>query len=117
MVRANRRRRLTGSGAFETVFRAGRRSEGQYLQLVSVAAARTTGRVGFVIGRKALARAVDRNRVRRMLRVVLRGARPAIDGLDVIVRVKRAVTRSEFPLVVLEAARMLAALPAAGGSP
>ena len=116
MVRASRRHRLTGTGAFETVFRTGRRSEGQYLQLVSVAAARASGRVGFVIGRKALPRAVDRNRVRRMLRVVLRDARPRIDGLDVIVRVKRAIPKSEFPLVVVEAMRMLATLTPGHGS-
>ena len=111
MVRATRRCRLTGTGAFETVFRTGRKSEGQYLQLVSVAAARECGRVGFVIGKKALARAVDRNRVRRMLRVVLRDARPTIDRLDVIVRVKRGMPKEEFPRVVVEAAQMLASLP------
>jgi ribonuclease P protein component len=116
MVRASRRRRLTGTGAFEAVFRTGRRSEGRYLQLVSTPAARACGRVGFVIGRKSLPRAVDRNRVRRMLRVVLRDAGPQIDSLDVIVRVKRGVPRSEFSLVVVEAVQLLAMLPAAGGS-
>jgi ribonuclease P protein component len=117
MVPANRRRRLTGPRAFETVFRAGQRSEGQYLQFVSVAAEQPAGRVGFVIGRKALPRAVDRNRVRRMLRVVLRDARPALDRLDVIVRVKRAIPRSEFALVVLEATRIIATLPGREASP
>jgi ribonuclease P protein component len=117
MVPANRRRRLTGPRAFESVFRSGQRCEGQYLQLVSTAAAQPVGRVGFVIGRKALPRAVDRNRVRRMLRVVLRDARPVLDRLDVIVRVKRAVPRRDFPLVVLEATRMLAKLRSAEASP
>jgi ribonuclease P protein component len=111
MVRATRRCRLTGTGAFETVFRTGRKSEGHYLQLVSVAAAAECGRVGFVIGKKALPRAVDRNRVRRMLRVVLRDARPSIGHLDVIVRVKRGMPKEEFPRVVVEAATMLATLP------
>ena len=64
-----------------------------------------------MIGAKALRRAVDRNRVRRMLRVVLRDGRQAIGGLDVIVRVKRPVPRSEFGRVVAEARRMLAVLP------
>jgi ribonuclease P protein component len=117
MVRASRRCRLTGEGAFEEVFRAGRRSEGEFLQLVSTPAARACGRVGFVIGSKVLPRAVDRNRVRRMLRVVLREGRPAIGGLDVIVRVKRAIPRSEFTRIVAEARRMLAVLPTGRGSP
>ena len=117
MASARRRCRLTGAGAFEEVFRTGRRSEGEFLQLVSVPAARACGRVGFVIGAKALPRAVDRNRVRRMLRVVLRDGLLAIGGLDVIVRVKRPVPRSEFDRVVAEARRMLAVLPRGGESP
>jgi ribonuclease P protein component len=111
MAGATRRCRLTGAGAFEALFRAGRRSEGEFLQFVSAPAARACGRVGYVIGSKALPRAVDRNRVRRMLRVVLREGRPVIDGLDVIVRVKRPVARSEFARIVAEARRMLAGLP------
>jgi ribonuclease P protein component len=102
-------------GAFEEVFRTGRRSEGEFLQLVSVPAARSCGRVGFVIGSKTLPRAVDRNRVRRMLRVVLREERPAIGRLDLIVRVKRPAPRSEFARIVAEARRMLAALPSERG--
>jgi len=74
-------------------------------------AARASGRVGFVIGRKVLPRAVDRNRVRRMLRVVVRERSPAIDDLDLIVRVKRPVARGEFSQVVAEARRMLSGLP------
>jgi ribonuclease P protein component len=109
MVGASRRR-LTGVDAFETVFRTGRRSEGEYVQLITTAAARPMGRVGFVIGRKALPLAVDRNRVRRMLRAVLRDARPRLDGLDVIVRLKRGAPRTAFPAIVGEASRLIAAL-------
>jgi ribonuclease P protein component len=112
MVRGSRRFRLTGPGAFEAVFRSGRRREGTYLQMVSVAKARECGRTGFVIGRKALPLAVDRNRVRRMLRVMLQSARPKIDGYDVIVRLKRGAPRAEFPLIVTEAERLLASLAA-----
>ena len=111
MASARRRCRLTGVGAFEQVFRTGRRNDGEFLQLVSIPAARACGRVGFVIGAKALPRAVDRNRVRRMLRVVLRDARAMVRGLDLIVRVKRPVPRNEFDRVVDEARRMLAVLP------
>jgi len=115
MAPASRRYRLTGAGAFEAVFRSGQRNEGDFLQLVSMPAARANGRVGFVIGAKALPKAVDRNRVRRMLRVVLRERRQSIDGIDLIVRVKRPVTRSEFPCVVAEARRMLSSLPGRDG--
>ena len=39
------------------------------------------GRVGYVIGTKQLPRAVDRNRLRRMLREAIRARRPALSGL------------------------------------
>ena len=117
MAGASRRCTLTGAGAFEAVFRTGRRSDGEYLQVVAAPAAGACGRVGFVIGAKALPRAVDRNRVRRMLRVVLRDGKTIIGGLDVIVRVKRPVARSEFAQIVSEARRMMAVLPGRRGEP
>ena len=64
--------------------------------MVAAPAERSPGRIGYVIGAKAIPRAVDRNRLRRRLRETLRAARPAIEIYDVIVRVKRAVARSEI---------------------
>ena len=104
--------RLTGPGAFEALFRDGRRSEGRHVQVVAAAAARTPGRVGYVIGRKTLPRAVDRNRLRRCLRETVRALRPSIIGFDVIVRVKRAGNRAEIDAAIAEAGRLLAALVA-----
>lgn len=104
------RRRLAGTGAFDRVFRGGARRDGEYLQIVFIDAAPGSGRAGLVIGRAALPRAVDRNRVRRMLREVLRRARPAIDGYDVILRLRKRVPRSAFPQVAAEAARLVATI-------
>jgi ribonuclease P protein component len=112
--RGIRRFRLTGRGAFEALFRQGRRRDGEYLQLIAVPAARPPGRVGFVIGKRALPLAVDRNRVRRMLRETLRGARPAIEGYDVIFRLKRGCPRAEFARVVAEATQLVVTLVAGG---
>jgi ribonuclease P protein component len=83
--------------------------EGSYLQLI-VAPAAGIGRTGFVIGRKTLARAVDRNRIRRKLREVLRARRTALRGYDIIVRVKRAANRAEQDAATAEAGRLLASL-------
>lgn len=102
--------RLTGQGAFEAVFSQGRRIDGRYLQLVAAPARAGRGRTGYVIGRKVLARAVDRNRLRRRLREVLRALRPALAAYDVIVRVKRATNRVEQDAAVAEAARLLDSL-------
>ncbi len=73
-------------------------------------AARVPGRVGFVIGKKALPLAVDRNRVRRMLRESMVKARPAAEAYDVILRLKRGCVRAEFRRVAAEASQLLGAL-------
>jgi len=117
MLRGSRRYRLTGTGAFEAVFRAGRRREGQFLQLISTVAAREFGRTGIVLGRKALPLSVDRNRVRRLLRVRLQEARPAIERYDLVFRLKKRAARAEFALIAAEAGRLLAGLAANDESP
>ena len=104
--------RLSGPAAFEALFRSGRRREGAYLQLVYAPAGTPPGKVGFVLARKALPRAVDRNRVRRMMRERIHAARPAIEAYDLIVRLKRGCPRSAFRAVADEAARLLSELPA-----
>jgi len=73
-------------------------------------AARECGRAGIVIGKKALPRAVDRNRIRRMLRVRLWEARPAIERYDLVLRLKKAAPRAEFHLIADEASRLLSAI-------
>ena len=105
------RYRLTGVGTFEALFRRGKRREGRYLQLVYAPTLADVGRVGYVIGRKTLSRAVDRNRVKRMLRHVVQAARPRIEVYDLIVRLKKTCPRSEFRRVADEAGLLLASLP------
>jgi len=102
--------RLTGPGAFDALFSAGRRRDGDYLQLVAAPAARPPGRVGLVIPKKVLPLAVDRNRVRRMLRAAARAARPGVLEFDVILRLRRECSRAEFGVIAADANRLLASL-------
>jgi ribonuclease P protein component len=80
------------------------------VQLVAAPASSPPGRTGYVIGRKVSVRAVDRNRIRRKLREVVRAMRPALAEFDLIVRVKRAANRNEQDAAVREAQELLAAL-------
>jgi ribonuclease P protein component len=105
--------RLTGTGAFDALFKTGRRRAGEYVELVAAPALRVPGRVGLVVGKKALALAVDRNRVRRMLRAAVATARPTVLDYDVILRLKRGCARSEFRAVATDAVHLLSSL----GSP
>lgn len=81
------------------------------MQLVALPAARMPGRAGLVIPKKVLPRAVDRNRVRRMLRAAHVAARPAVLDYDVILRLLRVLPRGEFRAIAADAARLLATLP------
>jgi len=92
------------------VFKTGARHDGRLLQLIAAPAAQSPGRIGYVIGRKMIRRAVDRNRLRRRLRERVRAARPAIEAFDIVVRVKRAVPRDEIAAAVAESSALLAHL-------
>ncbi len=63
-----------------------------------------------MVGRKALPRAVDRNRFKRKVRETLRRARPAIEAYDLIVRLKRPAPGPELDAAADEVAGLIALL-------
>lgn len=66
-----------------------------------------SGRVGYVIGKKLLGRAVDRNRLKRMLREAIRGRRPAMNAFDLIIRLRQPCAAAELGAVAADAGRLL----------
>jgi ribonuclease P protein component len=104
------RYRLSGAAAFEAVFRSGRRFDAHFLQLIAAPAAHSPGRVGYVIARKSIRNAVDRNRLRRRLRESVRAVRPAVEAFDLILRVRRPMARTDIALAHGESRRLLARL-------
>jgi ribonuclease P protein component len=102
--------RLRGTGAFEAVFRTGARHDAHFLQLIAAPAAQSPGRVGYVIGRKMMRRAVDRNRLRRRLRESVRAQRPAVQAFDIILRVTRTVRSADIVAANAESRQLLARL-------
>jgi ribonuclease P protein component len=100
--------RLSGAGAFEALFERGRRIDGRYMQLIVAATDAPQGRVGFVISRKALKRAVDRNRLRRQVRAMLADHATTMVAFDLIVRVRAPLARADLPAAALEARALLA---------
>lgn len=85
------------------------------MQLIVADAAESRGRVGFVISRKALPRAVDRNRLRRQVRALLTRDAPAFARVDLVVRV-RPMKRTDLPAAALEARALLARVAASSAS-
>jgi len=106
------RYRLRGAKAFAAVFASGTRYDGHFLQLIAAPAAEPPGRVGFVIARKMMRRAVDRNRLRRRLRENIRAVRPAVSPYDVIVRLRRVVERGDIATAASESECLLSRLAA-----
>jgi ribonuclease P protein component len=102
-----RRHRLRGAAAFAAVFRGGRRFEASRLQLLALPTTAASGRVGYVIGKKLLGRAVDRNRLKRMLREAIRKRRPAMNAFDLVIRLRRPCAAAELAGVAAEAGRLL----------
>lgn len=102
-----RRHRLRGAAAFAAVFRGGRRFEAGRLQLLAMPTTAASGRVGYVIGKKLLGRAVDRNRLKRMLREAIRKRRPAMNAFDLIIRLRQPCAATEFAAVAADAGRLL----------
>lgn len=107
-----RRHRLRGARAFEAIFRAGRRFEGKRLQLIAAPAAGDAGRVGYIVGSRQLKRAIDRNRLKRMLREAIASRRERLDAYDLVLRLRRSCTPEELSGAALEAASLLDALAA-----
>jgi len=112
-----RRHRLRGTAAFAAVFRGGRRFEADRLQLLAMPTTAASGRVGYVIGKKLLGRAVDRNRLKRMLREAIRKRRPAMNAFDLIIRLRQPCAAGELAGIAAAAGRLLDGLLSAGAAP
>ncbi|OLE17982.1 MAG: ribonuclease P protein component [Betaproteobacteria bacterium 13_1_20CM_3_63_8] len=92
------------------MFQAGRRLNGTHLQLLASPAEHSVGRVGFVIGKKLLAGAVERNYLRRLLREAVRQHRPALDSFDIVLRLRTPCPPATQPSLLREASELLGTL-------
>src|SRR5574343_933794 len=104
-----RRYRLTKTDEFSSVFGFRRAIRGQWLMLhyQPSTTGLDTARLGLVIGKKLLKRAVDRNQVKRIVREQFRLLRGNLPACDLVVRLavkplpldKRAVTEDIVALL------------------
>jgi ribonuclease P protein component len=81
--------------------------------LIALPAAEPGGRIGYVIGARHLPRAVDRNRLRRLLREAWRARREALGGFDIVLRLRDACVAADLPAIAAEAAALFEALDGA----
>lgn len=84
----NKPGRLTGPAQFEAVLAAGRRSGSRCFLARAIPNAGCGARLGLIVGKKAAPRAVDRNRVKRLVRIVHRQFLQQLDAQDVVVQLR-----------------------------
>lgn len=92
--------RLLGSGDFQAVFdNSPFRASHQYLLLLARPNSLAVPRLGLVIAKKHIRLAVERNRVKRLIRESFRHQQQYLAGLDVIVLARKGM--DELPNAVL----------------
>ncbi|MBA3354463.1 MAG: ribonuclease P protein component [Pyrinomonadaceae bacterium] len=72
---------LRGSNDFQRVYRTGKRYEGHLLTVFLLPNSLKQHRLGITASRKALGKAVDRNRAKRLLREAFRLTKPRLEQL------------------------------------
>lgn len=82
--------RLTGPAEYRRVFRHGRRNSDTFFTLVAARNRDSRVRLGMAISRKAAGDAVQRNRLKRLVRESFRRRRLDLPALDVVVMARPA---------------------------
>lgn len=95
--RFSRHVRLTRAGEFERALRNPEfRIRRGSLRLDAVTNTMQTARLGLVVAKRAVAKAHDRNRIKRIVRNRFRNARPRFASLDLVIRVVAPVDRAQL---------------------
>ncbi|CAN5725404.1 hypothetical protein BH20ACI3_BH20ACI3_12640 [soil metagenome] len=105
---------LRGSKEFQRVYRTGKRFEGHLLTVFVLPNSLTQHRLGITASRKALGRAVDRNRAKRLLREAFNVTKPRRDRLkkryDWVLNARRSLLSLESRRASDEFEQMIASV-------
>ena len=66
------------------------------LRLVAVANKASTARLGLIVGKRAVAKAHERNRIKRIIRARFRTGRSRLAGFDLVIRVTNPLRPQEL---------------------
>lgn len=102
--------RLTKPAQFEAVLANGRRSGSKCFLARAIPNAGAGPRLGLIVGKKAAPRSVDRNRVKRLVRIVHRELASELDALDVVVQLRGSPRSRDNPALFKELQELLRGL-------
>ena len=80
--------RLLAADDFRSVFRRGRRTQTPYFTIIHLKNSKGHARLGLAVAKKNLQRAVDRNRVKRIIREWFRLQQAQLADVDIVVQAK-----------------------------
>lgn len=84
-TRSGRPLPLRGERDFAPVFAGGMRARGQYVRVIALANGMPMPRLGMIIAKKRIRRAVDRNRLRRIVRESVARHHGMLQGMDIVI--------------------------------
>ena len=87
-LRFGRPMRLLSAADFERVFQHAERSSSKSLTVLARPSGRLRARLGLAVPRRQIRKAVERNRVKRLIRESFRQHQALLEGLDVVVVVR-----------------------------
>lgn len=106
--------RLLKPQQFKAVFAASKRVVGRYFVVLYAASPALDGpaqaRLGMAIAKKNIRRAVNRNRVRRLIRETFRHASPRLPAVDIVVLARSQTGQAESCVLRKEIEQLLDAL-------
>lgn len=95
----SRDRRLRSPEDFRRVLKAGRRRSDGLFTLIALPGVGTTARLGLAISRKVSRSAVERNRIKRLVRESFRHRRQTLAPLDIVVMARPAAASADNDLI------------------
>jgi ribonuclease P protein component len=115
-ARTTRASVLRDRSVFEAVLRTGCRISSRNFLLRAQANELTHARLGMIAGKKVAARAVDRNRAKRLIREAFRAAAAGLGAVDVTVQLRSDLRRESAQAVRGELGKLLEKLAARGAT-
>jgi ribonuclease P protein component len=86
--------RLLAAEDFRSVFRKGHRTQTPYFTIIHIHNSKGRARLGLAVAKKNLQRAVDRNRVKRIIREWFRLQQDQLASVDIIVQAKMVTSEA-----------------------